>query len=156
MPVSAQLTGVSDPAVLPSLRFLAGRLPDRQVWLCHNDLGIDELVGFTDNVILREDGELRLPAGSHTSARGTLADLAVTDGDPVDQFLGVLTGRAPAPAVDAVCLNAAALAVLNGLHDDWAAAVRAAGDAMRDGTAVDLVNRMRTARATNLLAANNG
>jgi anthranilate phosphoribosyltransferase len=156
MPVSAQLTGVSDPAVLPSLRFLAGRLPDRRVWLCHNDLGVDELVGFADNVILREEGELRLPAGSHTPAGGTLADLAVTDADPVEQFIEVLTGRASATAVDAVRLNAAALTILSGLHSDWTAAVRAAGAVMRDGTAVDLVNRMRTARATNLLAANNG
>jgi anthranilate phosphoribosyltransferase len=154
MPVAAQLTGVSRRAVLPSLRFLADRLPDRRVWLCHNDLGADELIGFADNVIDRGDGgELALPAGSCTPIRGALIDLRPATGDPVEHFLGVLTGRASAAAVDAVCLNAAALIVLSGQFDSWSAAVRAAADAIHNGAAVDLANRMRTARATNLLAA---
>lgn len=151
MPVAAQLTGVSRRAVLPSLRFLADRLPRRRVWLCHNDLGADELIGFTDNVISIDDGgELSLRAGSCTPIRGGLIDLRPATGDPVEHFLGVLTGRAGAPAVDTVCLNAAALMVLSGRFDAWAPAVVAARDAVHNGAAVDLANRMRTARA-NLL-----
>lgn len=155
VPVSAQLTGVSNPAVLPSLRFLAIRRPDRRVWLCHNDLGVDELLGFADNVIIRDHDELAMPAGSLGTSGGALADLTPAGGDPVEQFLGVFTGRATPAATDAVCLNAAALAVLSGLHDDWSSAVRAAGETLRNGAAIDLVHRMRSARA-NLLAANHG
>ncbi|WP_132115684.1 anthranilate phosphoribosyltransferase [Actinocrispum wychmicini] len=153
MPVSQQLTGVANPAVLPGLRYLAGRLPDRQVWLCHNHLGVDELVGFADNLILCGEDEQRLPADTYTRPGGALTDLASTGCDPVEQFLDVLTGQASATAVDAVCLNAAALAVLNGLYGDIASAVLAAEDTVHNGAAVDLVHRMRTARATNLLAA---
>jgi anthranilate phosphoribosyltransferase len=150
MPVSAQLTGVSDRRVLPRLRFLADRLPDRRVWLCHNDLGVDELLGFVDNVIVDETGERHVPARSS----GTLADLAPAAGDPVEQFLDVLTGRAAPAAVDTVRLNAATLCVLSGQFSDRAAAERAAGEAMHDGAAVDLVHRMRSARSVDLLAAN--
>ena len=154
MPVSAQLTGVSNPALLPSLRFLAARRAERRVWLCHNDLGVDELVGFADNVIETDDGGVALPAGAQTGAGGSLADLVGTDGDPVEQFRDVLGGRANDVAVETVCLNATALSVLGGLHDDWGKAMRAAEDAVRGGAALDLAHRMRSARAANLLVAN--
>ena len=153
MPVSAQLTGVSNPALLPSLRFLAARRADRRVWLCHNDLGVDELLGFADNVIETDDGGVALPAGAQTSAGGSLADLAATDGDPVEHFREVLGGRANDVAVETVCLNATALSVLGGGYDDWGKAMRAAEEAIRGGAALDLVHRMRSARAANLLAA---
>jgi anthranilate phosphoribosyltransferase len=153
MPVSAQLTGVSNPALLPSLRFLAARHADRRVWLCHNDLGVDELLGFADNVIETQDGGVALAAGAQTGAGGSLADLAVTDGDPVEQFREVLGGRTNDVAVETVCLNATALSVLGGRYDDWDTAMRAAEDAMRGGAALDLVHRMRSARAANLLVA---
>ncbi|ALG09247.1 anthranilate phosphoribosyltransferase [Kibdelosporangium phytohabitans] len=152
MPVSAQLTGVSDPAVLPSLRSLARRLPGRRVWLCHNELGVDELIGFVPNVIIRADGEQTLAAGS----TGSLTDLTPAVGDPVEQFLGVLAGQVPETALATVCLNAAALSVLNGHHAGWASAVADARAVLRDGAALDLVNRMRTARATNLLTVGHG
>jgi anthranilate phosphoribosyltransferase len=153
MPVSAQLTGVSDPALLPSLRFLAARRSERRVWLCHNDLGVDELIGFGNNLIETEDGGIALPAGAQTSTGGSLADLAGADGDPVEQFRDVLGGRANDTAVEAVCLNATALSVLGGAYDDWTKAMRVAEETIRGGAALDLVNRMRSARAANLLAA---
>ena len=153
MPVSAQLTGVSNPALLPSLRFLAGRHPERRVWLCHNDIGIDELVGFADNVIETADGGIALAAGAQTGAGGSLADLAGTDGDPVEQFRDVLGGRANDVAVETVCLNATALSVLGGAYSDWGIAMRVAEETIRGGAALDLVNRMRSARAANLLVA---
>ncbi|HEY4457876.1 MAG TPA: hypothetical protein VGN81_26410 [Pseudonocardiaceae bacterium] len=153
MPVSAQLTGVSNPALLPSLRYLAARRAERRVWLCHNDLGVDELIGFADNVIETADGGIALSAGAHTSAGGSLADLVGTDGDPVEQFRDVLGGRANDVAVETVCLNATALSVLGGAYSDWGQAMRVAEDTIRGGAALDLVNRMRSARAANLLVA---
>ena len=151
MPVSAQLTGVSNPVLLPSLRYLAARA-DREMWLCHNDLGVDELLGFADNVIETATGGITLPAGAQTRAGGGLAELACTEGDPVEQFRDVLGGRANDTAVETVCLNATALGVLGGAFDDWGKAMAVAEDAMRGGAALDLVNRMRSARAASLLA----
>ncbi len=152
MPVSAQLTGVSNHDLLPALRFLAQRRSERRVWLCHNDLGVDELVGFAENMIETSDGGIVLPAGAYTGADGEWMDLAGTDGDPVEQFRAVLGGHAGDIATETVCLNATALAVLGGTFDDWAKGMHAAQDAIRGGAAIDLVNRMRSARSANLLA----
>lgn len=152
MPVSAQLTGVSQPALLPSLRFLAARA-GRRVWLCHNDLGVDELLGFADNLIETAEGGIALAAGAHTGAEGTPADLACTDEDPVRQFRDVLGGHANDTAIETVCLNATALAVLGGRYDDWGNAMRAAHEAVHSGAALDLVNRMRSARSADLVVA---
>lgn len=156
VPVTAQLTGVAGDAPPPGLHLLACRDPAKRVWLCHNDLGADELVSFGTNVILDGGGELTVPAGWLCPPDGDLADLAPPDGDPVEHFLGVLAGQAPEPAVHSVCLNAAALAVLGGLTEDWADAFRAARDAIRSGAASDLALRMRSAPARNLLAAGHG
>lgn len=153
VPVTAQLTGVAGATVPPFLRLLADRVPGRRVWLCRNDVGADELVSFGTNVILDGDREVTVPTGRLCPGGGALADLAPPAGDPVEHFLDVLAGRAPAPAVHSVCLNAAALAVLGGWAQDWAGAFRAAEEAVRGGAASDLARRMRTAPARNLLAA---
>jgi len=155
--VSAQLTGVASTTAQPVLRRLAARDPGKRVWLCRNDLGADELLSFGTNTILGAEDELTLPPGRLCPASGGLADLRPPEAaDPVEHFLGVLAGRAPEPAVRSVCLNAAALAVLGGVTDDWAEAFRAAGDAVRTGAASELARRMRTAPARNLLAAGRG
>ncbi len=156
VPVTAQVTGVSRGAAAPHLRLLAGRVPGRRVWLCHNDVGADELVSFGTNVIRDGDREHTLPPGRLCPADGGLADLAPPGGDPVGHFVDVLAGQAPAPAVRSVCLNAAALAVVSGLAADWAAGYRAAAEAVHGGAASDLLRRMRTAPARNLLAAGHG
>lgn len=144
LPVTAQVTGVSSAGWLPALAGLASRRPDRRIWLCHNGLGVDELLGFTDNVIVPNTGE---PIELRALAVGDLADLRPSADVPAvrSHFLDVLVGRAAPAAVDTVCLNAAALAVAGGLTDDWDAAVAAARTVVRDGGAVDLVHRLRGA-----------
>ncbi|MER7847087.1 anthranilate phosphoribosyltransferase [Kitasatospora sp. NPDC096077] len=161
MPVSAQLVGVSDRSMLPALGQVAATVADRRIWLCSNELGIDELVGSVDNLVLTNDGTdaIRLPAeavgsgpGATTAtatatatATGTIAELrpAAEGEDVVDHFLGVLSGAGKALATRTVCLNAAALAVASGLIDGWPEAIRAAEDALRSGAARDLVDRLR-------------
>ncbi|MEU5976468.1 anthranilate phosphoribosyltransferase [Streptomyces sp. NPDC047315] len=148
MPVSAQLVGVSDPALLPSLRQFAATVTDRRVWLCTNDLGIDELVSGVDNVIHTNEGlgEIHLRATALGAEPGTIAELRPADPaeSVVEHFLDVLSGDRQDLAARTVCLNAAAMAVASGLVSEWTQAVTTATDALRGGAALDLVHRLRT------------
>ncbi|MGH3973506.1 MAG: anthranilate phosphoribosyltransferase [Pseudonocardiaceae bacterium] len=150
LPVTAQVTGVSEHAPLAELRQLATTVSDRKIWLCTNDLGADELLGFADNTIYTGDsaGEVRLWRGRFTSGAGTLDDLrpAEAPGAVVEHFLAVVSGAANAVATRTVCLNAASLAVASGHTDDWASAMIAAEDAVRSGAARRLLDRMRAQR----------
>ncbi|MFI5617178.1 anthranilate phosphoribosyltransferase [Streptomyces sp. NPDC051567] len=164
MPVSAQLVGVSDHTLLPALRHAAATVTDRKIWLCANELGIDELVSSVDNVIHTNTatdadtstgtdaagtdaatGSFRLRAGALGPASGTLAELspAGSGAAVVDHFLGVLSGNGTGLATRTVCLNAAALAVAGGLFEEWTQAVAAADDTLRGGAARALVDRLR-------------
>ncbi|MEV7356264.1 anthranilate phosphoribosyltransferase [Kitasatospora sp. NPDC091276] len=150
VPVSAQLVGVSDHSLVPTLGQVAATVADRRIWLCSNELGVDELVSSVDNVVLTNDGTdaIRLRAeapGTPASGTDPIAGLRPTSEgeDVVDHFLGVLSGAGTALATRTVCLNAAALAVASGLIDGWPEAIRAADGALRSGAARDLVDRLR-------------
>ena len=51
VPAAAQLTGVSDWALLPKLKPLVVRIANRRIWLSTNAIGADELISFVDNVV---------------------------------------------------------------------------------------------------------
>ncbi|MGH3871655.1 MAG: anthranilate phosphoribosyltransferase [Pseudonocardiaceae bacterium] len=150
MPVSAQLTGVSEHSHLATLQHLAAQQAGKRVWLCTNDLGADELLSVTDNVVCDVGAGLFLvrPATLRLGG-GTLPDLrpAPNDTAMVEYFLDVLGGQGPPAAVATVCLNAAALAVVAGATDDWDGAVGMARDVVGGGAAVELVHRIRRDRA---------
>ncbi|WP_224280491.1 anthranilate phosphoribosyltransferase [Streptomyces sp. LS1784] len=145
VPVSAQLVGVSDRSLLRTLGQVAATVAERRIWLCSNELGIDELVSSVDNLVLTNDGSdaIRLP--TEAPGTGAIAELRPAAGgeDVVDHFLGVLSGQGTALATRTVCLNAAALAVASGLIGGWPEAIRAADDALRGGAARELVDRLR-------------
>ncbi|WP_229397646.1 hypothetical protein [Micromonospora okii] len=147
-PVTAQLTGVSDHGLLPTLRRLAAARGGPRVWFCTNGLGADELTGFADDV-LHPDGGPPVPLADVGLAGGpgTLADLrpASPGADLVADFLDVLAGRRGAVATRAVCLNAAALRVAVEPTTTWADALARAEAAVRTGAARDLAVRMRVA-----------
>ncbi|MFI0977453.1 anthranilate phosphoribosyltransferase [Streptomyces sp. NPDC021093] len=145
LPVSYQLIGVADPALLPSLRYVADGTADRRIWLCGNALGIDELVSSVDNVIHVNDGSGEQRLRADEPAPTSIADLrpAGHKDTVVAHFLEVLSGKGGELATRTVCLNAAALAVASGLADDWADARAAAEDALISGAALDLVHRLR-------------
>ncbi|MFE7777885.1 anthranilate phosphoribosyltransferase [Streptomyces sp. NPDC057445] len=154
VPVTAQLTGVSDPRTLPALRQAAehiARRTGRTVWVCTNDLGADELVGFVPNRVRTYEGggedEFTLRPGALGLAPGHLGDLRQAAGggeDVVRRFLDVLSGEGDPVAEQTVCLNAAALAVAGRLTSDWLGALAAAEAAIRDGSARALVERLRS------------
>ncbi|SDI44325.1 anthranilate phosphoribosyltransferase [Actinokineospora alba] len=148
VPVTAQVTGVSAAAPLARLRELSAVLHDRRIWLCANDQGADELLGFAHNVIHPNDGTgpISLSPGVLAAGTGGLADLAPAT-EVTTHFLDVLAGKAGAAATEAVCLNAAALAVAGGRHPTWPEAYKAAETAIHDGAARSLADRLRTATA---------
>jgi anthranilate phosphoribosyltransferase len=154
LPVTAQLTGVSAAGPLPRLRQLAGAVDDRMVWLCTNDAGADELLGFAENIIYTPGGEKALPRGKFTSGAGTLEAVAPVEGleATLSQFLDVLSGMAGEIPTETVCLNAAAMAVAGGKFDDWMQAVAAARLVVREGKARYLAERMRTQRRPGAVA----
>lgn len=156
LPVAAQLTGVSSAAPLPRLRQLAGAVSDRTIWLCTNDAGADELLGFAENIIYTPGGEKALPRGKFTSGAGTLESVAPAEDleSTLTQFLDVLSGMAGEIATETISLNAAAMAVASGRFDDWPQAVAAARLAVRDGSARDLAERMRSTGRTRKAVAN--
>lgn len=135
VPANAQLTGVSDRALLPLYEQLA---VGRRVWLCFNACGVDELVSFEANTIRDDGSELRLdPVGP-----GTLAGLAGAS-DAVSQLTALLGGEGPPAALDSICLNAAGMAVLGGVEPDWGEAFREARRALDAGAALDVLERLR-------------
>ncbi len=150
MPVSAQLTGVSEHCHLATLRHLAAQQAPKRVWLCTNDLGADELISVTDNLVHDVGaGQFQVRPGALGLGGGTMADLlAAPDDTTVEYFLDVLGGKGPPAATATVCLNAAALAVAAGAVEDWASAVSMARDALDGGAAVELVHRIRRDRGT--------
>ncbi|WP_028279352.1 hypothetical protein [Arthrobacter sp. H5] len=150
LPASAQLTGVSRRYPMEELRHLASEEHTRDIWLCTNPEGVDELLSFTDNVIeVSGSYRIKLSTGSLTSGRGSLVDLRpVMDQEAaVEHFLDVVAGRHSRTASETVCLNAAALAVASGRTPQWKDAYQQAEQAMHEGTALDLVHRMRSDKA---------
>ncbi|MFJ7910138.1 anthranilate phosphoribosyltransferase [Kitasatospora sp. NPDC096204] len=161
VPVRAQIVGVSDRSLLPALGQVAATVTDRRIWLCSNELGVDELVDSVDNVVLTNDGTDAISlwaaapetgAGAGTDAIAGLRPAGAGE-DVVDHFLGVLSGERTGPATRTVRLNAAALAVASGLIAEWPEAIRAADDALRSGAARDLVDRLRARPARRAVAA---
>lgn len=153
VPADAQLTGVSDARLVTGVRQAAehtARRTGRAVWLCTNDEGADELLGFAPNLVRTYEGggedEFALAPAALGLRPGTLADLA-PGSDPVAGFRALLAGEGHPAAEDTVCLNAAALTVAARVTGDWHEAVRAARTAVADGSALALVDRLRTRAA---------
>ena len=147
VPARCQVTGVSDPSMLPLLQHLAENHCRRTVWLCSNGLGVDELVSFDENVIHRDDGSAtRLDPSLLGLSPGSLADLRPAGGgdEAVRQFTALLCGDGPTAAVESICLNAASLAVASGIEPDWGEALREARCALDGGRPLALLERLRS------------
>lgn len=144
---AAQLTGVSDHALLPMLEALAAAASPKRVWLSSNGLGADELLSFAPNEIRRTDAAapLRLVPAMLGFDPGTPADLAPAREDSLAaaHFLALLSGDAPPAAVQTVCLNSAALIILAGHAGSWQDAFRCSAEVIARGHAVALVDRLR-------------
>jgi len=146
VPVSAQVTGTSDPALIPVFKHLTRDAPGKRFLLSSNPSDVDELVSFEENVVYDSASgeELRLSRSELGLSPGSLEDLRpVEETSIVGHFMALLSGGGPPAAVESICLNAAALGVACGAVDDWSVGLRAAAEAVERGLPGSLVERMR-------------
>ena len=151
VPVTTQITGVSDHSVLPVFRALALQDPTRDYWLCWNDLGCDELLSITDgHVFDSAAGTERVIApgklGLTDRPFEDLLPVAELD-DTVPHFLRLISGDGPTGAIESIRMNAAVLAINGGVREDWAGALELAEETMTSGEAARLIERIRTHQA---------
>ncbi len=147
VPVSTQITGVSDHSVLETFRHLAAEDPTREFWICSNELGCDELLSIAPSQVYdsRRGEEFALdPAALGLESRPFEDLLPVADLDAtVGNFLALIGGDGPVGAIESIKLNAGALAINCGVAADWPQALELAGETMRSGEPVRLIERMR-------------
>jgi len=147
VPVSLQITGVSDHSVLPTFRGLVSEDPSKDYWVVWNDVGVDELMSVVDcHVYDSASGEEYVirPSELGLSDRPfedlhPVADLEQT----VDHFLRLIGGDGPPGAIESIKLNAAALAINCEVAPDWPTALELAADTMSAGVPARLIERMR-------------
>jgi anthranilate phosphoribosyltransferase len=148
VPVTTQITGVSDHSVLETFRQLAASDPSRDFWICSNSIGCDELLSITPSDVYAsaEDRSFVLDPAELGLADRTFDDLLpVTDLDAtVDHFLALIGGDGPVGAIDSIRLNAGALAINCGVAADWPQALELAAETMRAGKPAALIERMRS------------
>ncbi len=147
VPVSMQITGVSDHSVLPTFRQLSAQDPSKDYWVCWNDLGADELLSITDSHVYdsaRDEEFMLRPAEIGLSARPFDDLLPVSDLDAtVEHFLALIGGDGPQGAIESIKLNAAALAINCHVAAGWPEGLQLVDDAMSAGEPARLIERMR-------------
>ena len=130
VPVTTQITGVSDHSVLPMFRQLAAEDPSRKFWIVSNEIGCDELLSIVDAQVYDSDrDEDFVSARPRSACRGDVRRAApVEDLDTtVPHFLALIGGEGPAAAIESIKLNAGALAINCGVVEDWPQALAAGG-----------------------------
>jgi anthranilate phosphoribosyltransferase len=147
VPVSLQITGVSDHSVLDTFRSLTSEDPSKDYWVCWNDLGADELMSVVDCHVYdsaRGEEVMLRPTELGLSERPFADLLPVSDLDQtVDHFLALISGDGPVGAIESIKLNAAALAINGEIAPDWPTALELATDTMAAGVPVRLIERIR-------------
>jgi anthranilate phosphoribosyltransferase len=162
VPVTTQITGVSDHSILPTFEHLSAGDPTKRYWICSNALGADELLSIVDSHVFDSERgetftlspkELGLAGGTFEELR-PVEDLNAT----VPHFTALIGGYGPVAAIESIKLNAGALAMNAGVVDNWPDALRLAGEAMDAGKPARLIESLRThsAEAAAAVAAAKG
>lgn len=141
-----QLLGVGIPEIRPLMSGALQRLGTKRALVVSGADGMDEVsLGGTTNVT-------EVDANSSTDfqwnpdtfgleSAGTETMLATTPGESAKMIRDILAGK-PGPPRDVVVLNAAAALWLAGRENDPRKAAQKAGNAIDDGTAKDLLDRL--------------
>jgi len=147
IPVSTQITGVSDHSVLPMFRELVAEDRSKRFWITSNKLGVDELLSIEESLVYDSgrDEEFTLDPRELGLGEGSFDDLLPVDDldNTVTHFLALLGGEGPTAAIDSIKLNAGALAINGGVAEDWPAALELAAEAMAGGQPASLIERLR-------------
>jgi anthranilate phosphoribosyltransferase len=158
VPVTLQITGVSDHSVLPTFRQLVSEDSSKDYWITWNDMGVDELLSVCESHVYdsRKGEEFVLrPTELIGAGAGSFDDLLpVTELDAtVPHFLRLISGEGPPGALESIRLNAAALAMNCGVVEDWREGMARAAQAMADGEPARLIERIRSAGTATPAAA---
>jgi anthranilate phosphoribosyltransferase len=147
IPITTQITGVSDHSVLPTFRQLVDEDRSRRFWITSNALGVDEMLSIEPSQVYdSERGEefTLEPSELGLEARPFDDLLPVTDLDStVDHFLALIGGDGPPGAIESIRLNAAALAINGEVAADWPEALGLAAQTMEAGEPAKLIERLR-------------
>jgi len=147
IPVSTQITGVSDHSVLPTFRQLVAEDRSKRFWICSNKLGVDELLSIEESLVYdsSQDEEFTLDPRELGLGGGSFDDLLpVPDlDDTVSHFLALIGGDGPVAALESIRLNAAALALNGDVVEDLPAGLKLAAEVMSSGEPARLIERMR-------------
>jgi len=147
VPVTTQITGVSDHSVLETFRGLVDEEDRKRIWICWNDMGVDELLSVTDSHVYdsRTGEEFRLEPKKLGLGNGSFDDLLpVGDLDEtVPHFMRLIGGDGPPGAIESIRLNAAALAVNAEVAADWDEGLTLAAEAMERGEPARLIERLK-------------
>jgi anthranilate phosphoribosyltransferase len=151
VPVTLQITGVSDHSVLATFRQLVSEDSSKRYWITWNDMGVDELLSVVESHVydsasgqesVLRPSDIGLGAGSFDDLL-PVGDLEQT----VPHFLRLISGDGPAAALESIRLNAAALAINGEVVSDWPEALQLAAQTMSAGEPAALIERIRNAQA---------
>lgn len=147
IPVTTQITGVSDHSVLPTFRRLASEDGSRRYWITSNELGVDELLSVEPSRVYdsEKDEEFTLEPAEIGLGNGSFDEMKPVENldDTVPNFLGLIGANGPPAAIESIRLNAAALAINGEVAGDWPSALRLAQETMEAGEPAKLIERLR-------------
>jgi anthranilate phosphoribosyltransferase len=148
--VTRQMTGAFAPEWLRPMAETLARLGTERAWLVHG-MGLDELTlaGPSQVVELRDGRIHEFQVTPEEAGLPRAPESAIRGGDPAENaaaLLALLEG-APGAYRDCVLLNAAAALVVAGRVDDIRAGVPIAAQAIDNGAALTVLNRLRAAAA---------
>ena len=141
-----QLLGVGIPEIRPLMSGALQRLGTKRALVVSGTDGMDEVsLGGTTNVTeVDTNGTTEFQWNPETfglETAGTETMLAKTPAESAKMIRDILAGK-PGPPRDVVVLNAAAALWLAGHENDPRKAATKAGNAIDDGTAKDLLDRL--------------
>lgn len=144
-----QVIGVFALELVEQIAKVLQQLGSRHVMVVHSEDGMDEIsLSATTHVAELKNGEVscyKITPEDFGMTRAPIESLKV---DSVEESLAtiraVLSGES-GPAHDIVCLNAGAAIYVSGIAESLEAGIKAAGDAIADGHASEVLDELATA-----------
>ena len=147
IPVTTQITGVSDHSWIPMFRELVAEDSSRRYWITSNEIGVDELLSIEPSQVYdsEKDKEFTLDPKEMGLGNGSFDEMKPVENldDSMDHFIALIGGDGPPAAVESIRLNGAALALTGEAASDWPAALELAQERMEAGEPGKLIERLR-------------
>jgi anthranilate phosphoribosyltransferase len=141
-----QVIGVFHSELVELMANVLKQLGSNHVMVVHADDGMDEIsISAPTRVAELKDGEVTTYTLEPSDFGMEKADVAELKVGSAEESLAMIRGvfaDNPGPARDIVCLNAGAAIYVSGLADSLAAGVEAAGKAISDGRASEVLQNL--------------